>query len=70
MASGITDTCALVSVHRVFMSWSWILSWICLPGSELSVFDLLNKMTLTKAVDMGHVWPKTGNDKGLYMVHM
>ena len=25
---------------------------------------------LTKAVDMGHKWPKTRNNEGLYMVHM
>ena len=30
----------------------------------------INTLSLTKAVDMGHVWPKTGIDTGLHMVHM
>ena len=33
MASGITDTCAPVSMHHVRMSWSWILSLTCHPES-------------------------------------
>ena len=38
--------------------------------AHFSMLNFVYVVTLTKAVDMGHVWPKTGIDKGLYMVHM